>query len=54
MKIVKKYVRTGSKGQEYYKYDLGITPSLLKDLKWDENTKIIAKISGKKLIIEKV
>ena len=40
-------------GKEFYRYDLTIDPNLVSELKWKVNQELKAKVSGKRLVIEK-
>ena len=40
-------------GKEFYRYDLTIDPNLVSELKWKANQELSARVSGKKLVIEK-
>ena len=42
-----------STGKEFYRYDLTIDPNLVSELKWKVNQELKAKVSGKRLVIEK-
>ncbi|MCE2506473.1 MAG: hypothetical protein J4F36_08410 [Nitrosopumilaceae archaeon] len=40
--------------KEYYKYRVIVPLKIMYELDWDEDTEISLKISGKKLVVEKI
>ena len=42
-----------STGKEFYRYDLTLDPNLVSELKWKSDQELSARVSGKKLVIEK-
>jgi len=42
-----------STGKEFRRWDVTLDPDIVKELGWKEGTELKAKVSGKKLIIER-